>query len=465
MKTIFFTITSPILVRNFLLTPGGVFECLVGHEPPLRLVLLTSPQAAKTLSKQFARANVIVEPLPIAWKKTPLQHLVSFFTAYLNFTDLQRLESSMGVRIDVALSERRPYLYPVKAFIAATFGKVHWVRTVLAPILERWAFRERPYCLLFEKYKPSVAFVSDIFTPLGLEVLREAERCSIPSVGMTASWDHFPKRFEPRRPDTLLVWNEKLKHEATLLQNYDPARVHVVGVPQYDLFARRDLLLRRDEFCKLTRLDPNKKIILFFSSSKRAPDDGDVADILLSFIREKRFRGDAQLLIRPYPGVSSDHEKFDCFENTPGVFIDWLPVRKVWGDGSHSWYPENDAFAWTMNMLFHSDIVIGTYSSVFVEASVFMKPSININFDGYKKRPFRESIKRSKYKSHFRHVLETDGVRQAESADGLLRFLKEFFADPHANDENLARLRTTMCGPLDGRASERIAGHMVRVSQ
>lgn len=460
MKTVFISISTPILIRNFLLLPGGLLERLKA-QPEVRVVLVVVKSAAEIVEKDFADRNVIIEPVPVKWQRTWLETLGTFFISYLNLTELAWLEATMGVRIDARVSSGKKYLLPLKQALATTFGRSRWVRTKLAPWIDNFVYRARPYRALFERYQPSVVFVPDIFGPQGLTLLREAKRQGVASLGMTASWDHFPKRFEARKPDTLLVWNETLKQEAIELQNYQPDKVFVVGVPQYDLFAQAQHLLSREEFFGRLKLDPAKKLISFFSSSKRAPDDADIVEMLLRWNEEKKLATASQLYLRPYPGVVTDHDKFDRFTGRSGVYLDWIERQRLFGDSAHAWYPTLEGMIFFMNVLYHSDIIISTYSSVSVEASAFLKPAININFDGYQTRPFAQSIKRSKFKSHFNHVLTTGGIRQAENANELLNFINEFLTNPLTNRENLIKLRDKMCWKIDGGASQRIADQIL----
>jgi len=456
MKTLFLSITTPIIIRNLFLIPGGVLAELK-KEKDLRIVILVIREAYFEVKKNFEDTNIIVEPVSVNWKKTHLQKAGTFFTTYLNYTPLARLEATMGVRIDRPASGGRKYLNPLKSFISVTFGKSFFIRTKIAPFLDYHLYEQPEYEKLFKKYKPDAVFVPDIFGLSGRNILREAKKQGVRSIGMTASWDHFPKRFEPQKPDTLLVWSDVLKNEAIDMQSYRESNATVVGVPQYDLFTQRNLILSREEFCKLFGFNPNKKIISFFSSSKRAPDDGDIANMLIGWINSGELSKDSQLFIRPYPGVQIDHEKFDKFDGEKNTYIDWVPTRKIFGDAAHGWYPEFDSMVQMMNVFYHSDIIINTYSSASVEASIFLTPAININFDGYKNRPFEQSVKRGKYKSHFNHVFETGGVHQAEDADDLFGAINKFLENPKANVTNQKKLRDKMCHKIDGKSSERIA--------
>mgnify|MGYP000321333089 CR=1 FL=1 len=462
-KTIFFTISTPIAVRNFFLVPGGVLDSLRKHH--VKVVVLVTEQAYEEMNKDFGAENVIIEPTVIYWNKTFSQRIVDFFTRYLNFTDLMRSNATnKGTRIDISYDVRKRFTYFVKASIAATLGRSSWIRNVLAPRLSFFVYHTRPYRYLFDKYKPDLVFVSSALADQGLEVLREAKRQGVYSIGMSESWDHFPKRYEPIRPNRILVWHETSGNEAVTLQDYKKKEVHVVGAPQYDLFSKKEFLLSRDEFFSKCGLDSNKKLVTLFSSTIYSPDDKDIVKILLDFLINKQSVVEYNLFIRPYPGAKYEQDKFSEFDRKKGIYVDWVESKNLWGTASHRWYPDQDGFIWTINILFHSDIIINTYSSVSIEASAFLKPIININFDGYKKRPPEKSIKRFEQTlTHFKHVLKTDAVRQANSEQELLQYLNEFFNNPDANRSNVEKLRTKMCGTIDGKAGQRIVEHIMKM--
>ena len=457
---------TPIGLRNFFLIPNGVLDRLKASKD-IRIVVLVTDHAYEEVRRDFEGGNVIVEPTTVFFKKNTMESAADFFTKYLNLTGLMRFNATaVGSRIDVKPTISKRYFSFLKITIAKTVGRSWFVRNILAPKVNLLVYRRRPYKHLFERYHPDVVFVSNILGEQGLWVLREAKRQHVPTVGMSESWDHFQKRYEPIKPDKLLVWHTTSGKEAIELQDYKKEQVTVVGAPQYDLFAQKRFLLDREEFFKRCGLDSNKRLITFFSSTRYSPDDGDVVAILLDYIKQGKLVAPTQLFIRPYPGVTIDHQKFDKFQGEKGVYIDWWEIKKIWGTASHGWYPPADAFIWMTNIFYHSDIIINTYSSAAVEASGVLKPIININFDGYKKRSYQESVKRFKdHLSHYWHIQETGGVRQAESAEDLLRLINEFFVHPDANRDNIAKLRDKMCGVIDGKASERIVGHILKALQ
>lgn len=461
MKTIFISLSSPTILRNFFLVPESVFDKLKNLQ--LKIVLLAQSAACEQINRKFGKDNVFVEPVKIQWKMTIPQRIYNFFSTYMIFTGSLRLFSSWGVRNDIPVAGGKfgQSIYPLKAMISRTLGKSLWVKKILMPKIDGVVYRSRPFKHIFEKHKPDLVFIPDVIGMQGIGILREAKRQKTKTLGMCGSWDHFAKKYEPLKVDRLLVWNEVLKKEAIELHDYNKENIFVVGVPQYDLFARKNLLMERKEFFKKFNLNAGKKLIFFASEAKHSPDDGDIVEMILNFIKEKKLSTGAQIFLRPYPGVKFDRQKFNRFDGADNIHINWIETDKSFGMASHPWMPSLDRMVDFMNIIYHSDIIINTYSSISVEASAFLKPIININFDGYKKRSSNKSVKRFGLLSHYKHVSETGGVKTVESENDLLAALNEFLSDPNSNLENTVRLRDKMCFKIDGKSSERIVNHIL----
>ena len=463
-KTIFISVSGPHIIRSMLILPGGVLEELL--KAGIRVVLLVPKETYPKMSEDFANETVLVEPIEVELRVEKFsKKLYNFLATYLIFTEGARLFAWHGIRLDkpVAGGKYGRLLYPIKLLISATLGRWRWFKLTLMPRIGLLVYRERPHRGLFERYHPDLVYLPDVLSIQDVSVLREAKRHNIRTLGMPGSWDHLPKRYEPFHVDHLLVWADIFKREAIELQDYRDTEVTVVGIPQYDIFADKSLLLPREQFLTLFGLDPSRKVIALFSAGFYMPDDGDVAHIIVEEMQPSGRFADAQLFIRPYPAMPDEHKKFDVFADKPRVYLDWVAPQKVFPHKGNRWYPSMDGLIHLMNLMYHADVIISTYSSVNVEASAFLKPIININFDGYHVRPFSQSIKRFKHLSHYTHVLETGGVFNVGSKEELLTAISEFLKNPDANRENALALQKKLCSKLDGKASERVANHIVNL--
>ena len=442
-------------VRDLLLIPGGVFERLSADQN-VRIVLIPPRSVHKKFEPFFAglqnSKRLAVEPIDSFRYATLFQRTLIFFTKYLVFTDTMKLLATEGVRTDAAPAGGHTYLYALKWLIYKLFGRSKWLKDVAIPALFLFATRERPYAPLFERYRPDLVFIPDVKPPFGLLFLAECRRRGIRSIQMPGNWDHF-KYYFPLQSDYLLTTNEPLREEAVRYENYPEARVTTVGFPQFDYFLRSEVPMPRDAFCARYGFAPEHRIVLFVSEGVYSLDGGDVVDAVLRAVGGA-LPSSVRVLLRPYPpypGHLGEGEKYGAFEKHPLVAF----------ATQNSW-KTLELFRDFINLLYHADAVICTYSTVAIEALVFGKPVINIGFDGYRRRPLPQSVRRFLQLSHFQHVTRAGGVRTVQSPEELVALLSAYLKDPQFDAEARARTRDRLCHRLDGAASARIAAELAR---
>lgn len=446
-------------MRNSLPGKHSVYSRLTaaGYE----VIVLAPASAAETIRESF---GATVESIVLGTRLTKLEQFSDFITKHLNMTRMQVLGSKYGLRHNLDKKTRNAYLHTVRVLISKTLGKWRWFRVSVAPRLHLWAYKKRPLKELFEKYTPDLVFIPNPGSTQGEAVVRECVRQGIPTVGMVGSWDHPHKRYQALHTDTVFVWSESLKEEMMTLQNYPEEAIRVVGAPHSDFFMHSEFLIPKEQFFREKGLDPQKKLFTLFSGTGRAPDEGDVVDILMKASQEGLTTEPVQVYVRTYPGdEKGDHAKFDQFAHTEGVYIDWLLGGKAFGPAPLNYFPDERYMSVVVSQFYYSDAIMSVYSSASVEASIFLKPSINISFDGYAKRPFEESVKRFVYQSHFDKLFNTGAVLEADSKEALIEVVNRVISDPHCNEENIKKLRETVCGVTDGRVGERMYRHIVAV--
>ncbi len=464
-KKILITIDSAIILRNLGLMSGNVISRLSAQH---HVVLLIPPSAEKATRELCAGMSVEIVTREIYRKKNTVQQLFDFFAEHLVFTEGARLHAFYGVRINetrLSVSDRCKYV--LKLLIANTLGKSRTIRSVLFPWLRFFVFTDPSMKQLLVDHTPDLIFLSNIHSTYDLAVLTEAKKLGIQTVGMPGSWDHLPKRYVPLRADVLLVQNEVIEREAIEYQDYDPVTVRVVGFPYFDIFVMKDLVQSREAFWGARGLDPRKKVVLFVSSGIYAPDEGDCVDMVLRARASGIVPRDTQFFIRTYPGVSDlgptrtkEKEKFGPFEGMSGVFVQWIQPKEGFED---PWLPNREDISYFLNLVYHADIIINSFSSIALEAGALMKPLINMRFDGYQTRPYATSVQRYEKLGHYRPVYETGGGLLVESEEALISAVATLLRDPHYNDTNLKKLQDRLCFKIDGKSSERIATEILHL--
>lgn len=461
-KKILIDIPCPVSARNILAPKKSVYKYLVdaGYD----VVLLAPKKAVALLEKEY---GATVEPVQSGLnKRNKIQSASDFITKHLNMTQMQILCSKYGLRYNLDKKTIKAHLHFLRMLIARTLGKSRWFRLRVAPFIYLAPFRDRPMKEIFDKHKPDLVFVPNMANPEGEEFMREAKRQNIPMVGIVGSWDHPHKRFLPLQVDTMLVWSESLKEEMVTLQSYRPEQIKIVGAPHYDMYLEPDMIESRESLFKKLGLDPTKKLLTFYSCTGRAPDDGDIVDMVLKWKKEGQLNHDVQIYIRTYPGdAKGDQVKYGSFVDTPGVYVDWLEGGREFGDGAINYFADHAYMQRQISIYYHSDIAITMYSSASVESSIYGKPSINVNFDGYKQRPFEESVKRFVMQSHFHKLFDTDGVTQVNSQEEYLQAVNTILDNPDYKKNEIKKIKQAVCGQVDGNSSKRIAEAIIETLQ
>lgn len=450
MKTIFITLLSNVVLGNFDF-PDGVLDQFVSKRPKdVRLVFLVL-KGLEDRVRPFLRDNsVVMEVIERAQPARGLEKLFQFFYSYLIFTDTTKILATFGARADRPPAGGNRHLAFVKSFIANTFGKSKFVKRRLVPRLFEFFSSDRPHRRLFNKYQPSAVFLSSIAFLPDLGFLTEAKRRGITTIGMACNWDHLNKYYIPVRADYILVQNEPMRHEAVQLQEYAPEQVAPVGFAQFDAhvnFSKQPI--SKKEFFKKFGIPENKKLVLFISGAAYALDEPDVLKEIIGWIEQNRFNLPVHLMIRPYVIArdrASEEAKFGQFNNHPSVAFN--SFRRDESVETRNWY---------LAMLYYADVIIPIFSTMAIEAAIFDKPTISIGFDGYKKRPFHQSVTRLEHLTHFKHVLGAGSVKIVRSFPDLYQSINHYLRFPASDNAKRKELIQKMCYRLDGKASERIA--------
>lgn len=461
-KTIFFTISSPLVYRNLFFFPGSVFDKLkkiVFRNKDLRFVFLT-PKKDYEKYKNFLRENLgenfILEGVKVSTPKNFLEKLFYFFYSYFIYTGTTRTLATLGMRPDEPPAGGKRWLAPAKILISKTFGKSEFLRKKAVPWLYLKIFSASPFLGLFLKYKPSLIFASHIYGNFDTRLLCEAKNHSVRTLGMVSNWDHFDKYYLPLRTDFLLAQSEQVRDFAVRFQSYEPEQISIIGYPHFDFIVDKSYIMPREKILSELGFPPASKFILYVSGSAYCSDEPDTIEKILEWADKGEFNENINLVIRPYLGGRGadkdfDKAKFNRFEEHPRVRF---YKKEFWGD--------LDKSIQFFNIMRHADVVISMYSTIIIEAAALDRPLVGIGFDGYKKRPFAQSVRRFMLREHFQDVLNSGAVRTAYSFPELKEILKNYFANPSLDREARTCMMRKLANGADGKAGERVVEHILR---
>lgn len=452
MKTIFVTTFQGVEARNFL--RSSICQNLL-EDPGIRLVLFTKSEShAKYYQKEFNDPRVTFEVVaytkPHGWDKL-FSHF-KFLTLRTGSTNLQRR----------MLLERRKnylihYLMNTVNFVIARSG----FRKIMR-VLDWLLVRNRPYASYFDKYRPDFVLLMHLFNDSEVHFLRETRKRKIKSVALIYSWDKITTRCTLRLlPEKAIVYNDLVKEELIRYNEMPKHSIFVSGVPLYDLYFNTQPV-GREEFFRRINSDPSRRIIVLGTMGKAFSDsDWDIIDLLYKFRDEGRIPKDVEILVRFLPYDVLEEEEL---KKRPELLYDYpgtrFSTRRTLGS-SVDWDMSFADMAHLRDTLAHMDMLICYASSLIIEAAIFNKPVINLDFEIKKSLYLSKSPTQYFGSEHYKKALASGGVRLMNGPEALAEWINKYLGNPALDREGRRRLVEEQCKYTDGKAGERIASFVL----
>ncbi len=446
MRTIFITLFQGVEAKNILRT--DIYKTLAA-DPELRLVLFVrTPERAEYYRKEFSGRNVVYEVAP---ERAPGRS-ETFFS---NLKFLLLRTATVDLRRRMLLEETGNYL----GYAANWLLNRMLARRSVRQIVRRLDFHFGGSGLFgefFDKYSPDAVFLAHLFDDTETDLLREAKRRGVPAVGFINSWDKLTARGIMRLlPGKLIVFNDLVKEEAIRHADMKAGDIFVAGIPQYDWHVNYPPMSRKD-FCAKKGLDPAKKIIVYAPMGKTySNSDWDIVDLLHAAISAGRIPN-AQLLVRFQPNDFLDESELRkrsyLVYDRPG--IRFSSTRGV------DWDMSFDDIRGLTDTLANADLFICYASSMSIDAAVFHKPVINIDFEVKERQLLSKSPTHFYQMTHYRNAVNSGGIAYPRSEEELISQIRRYLEHPELDEEGRARLVREQCGELDGHAGQRIAGFL-----
>jgi len=275
-----------------------------------------------------------------------------------------------------------------------------WARKLLVKIQNR--FTTNIYSDLFEKYKPDLVIASTPGWRMDRYFLRESAKRGIPNMTVIVGWDNSSSyNISGADVQYATCWSQLQKDELVYGSDWNPENVNIGGIPSYDGYFRKQWLMPRDEYFKLHKLDPNRKLISYASSFVHFAPNFPNIEALAKLVSSDSLAEPSQLLIRLHPSHFQDKPKifaderaqvFELEKKYPYVHV----VQPVALGGSLGYYGGEDMDE-KSSMMAYSDVVVTVYSTMLVETAVHDTPMIAATIDvpgGWnKKNKFSLSLK------------------------------------------------------------------------
>jgi hypothetical protein len=322
--------------------------------PAVPVTPLAVPSAAPTLGDRRLRGAAVVRAfasyvaLRTCFGTLMRERWLAYFPPGLN----RLVRFIDGVSLSRLLDNRATRLLAMR-----------WARAISAP---------RTLVHQLQALNPDVVVTTPMIYPgtRELDVIPEARRRAIPTVGFVLSWDNLTSKATFHyKPDALLVWNEAQRREAVEWHGFAPDEVEALGAPVFDyLFDSHDRATRPEVLSALGVEDND--YVLYAVSSRLALGSGREADVVKRLGEALRAEAGTPrlLLVRPHPGNPIPSSA----PLGPNVVVAPTPS-----------FPNTpNARRELLALLAHADAIVGLNTSIFVEAAVLGTPVVAMSLAG-----------------------------------------------------------------------------------
>ena len=232
---------------------------------------------------------------------------------------------------------------------------------------------------------------------------------------------------------------------------------HVVGSPQFDPYANDDLILSREEFFRRIEADPSRPLICYSGADEyTAPEDQDIARVVMEQVRDGRIHGNPQVLLRPCP-VDLGERYAQLRADYPELLYrqpEWKRTSKADYSG---WVPMVSDTKFLANLTRHADLNINFGSTMTLDFGLHDCPVINLGFD-LTNPPIRGIAAWDMLQwEHYRPVVQLGASRVARFPEQIAEYSNAYLRDPSLDRAGRKALVDLQVGAPLGAASGRVA--------
>ena len=418
--------------------------------PDVRIVFFVdSPERAAYYQKEFSNSRVIYEAVP-AKKIRGLDKTFSNLQFLLLRTATTNLRRQMALEI-----HGNYFKYSAGLLFNWLFAR-RAVRNIIRA-LDYLLVKDETFAPYFIKYKPEKVFLAHLFDDSQVHLLREAKRRGVKNIGFINSWDKLTARHSMRLlPDKLIVFNNIVKKEAMDYADMNERDIVVAGIPHYDWHVNHRPL-SREVFCQNKKLNPKKKFIVYAPMGKAFSDsDWDIIDML----REETQKGsinNAELFVRFQPNDFINEEEL---KKRPDLKYD-APGIRFSRERGVNWDMSFEDIKGLTDTLANADLFVCYASSMSIDAAVFNKPVINIDFELQDKKLLSKTPTFFYKTEHYGRVVKSGAACYPKSRQELVDRINKYLQNPQFKQDERRRLVEEQCWKLDGKTGERIANYIL----
>jgi hypothetical protein len=443
MKTIFVTSFEGVETRNLLRT--NILSTIL-QERAVRVVVFTHDENRVLYHKKELGVD------RITYEVVPKRQIVGINKVFskLKFTLLNTSTKDV---------HRRMYYEKTKNSIQYYGGFL--VNRIFARKMFRKLFRFLDYNFVknsefdnyFEKYNPSVVVLANLFNEPEIDFLRATKRHGVKSIGFINSWDKVTAKCILRLlPDKTIVFNNIVKDEVALHNDIFPKDIFVGGMPQYDYYFSRQII-SREEFLKKRGFFLDTKFMVYAPlGSAFSVSDWLVIDHLYKLSSEGVFDKNIKILVRFPP--------HDFIEESELIKRPWLiydhPGVRFANEPGGDWDMSFSDLFYLQDMLAHMSLLVGYASSINIDAAIFDKPVISIDFEIKPQKFLSQSPLRFRNVIHCKTLLGLGGAKIVKNEKELVFWINNYLQNPSIDKDGRRNVVEKQCVFMDGKSGERI---------
>lgn len=446
-RTIFITIFQGVEAKNILRT--DILKELVSKEDIRIVFFVRTKEKMYFYQKQFGHPRVFYEVV-----SKIKQGFWQCFFGSLKFKLINT--ATIDWRRRLAFEVHKSHFRFCAGWLLNRLLAHRFIRKICRS-LDMLLVKDSTFSVFFDKYMPAAVVSAHPFDDIEASLLREAKRRKIKTFGLANSWDKITGRCALRvLPDKFIVYNDLVKNDAIEYADLPSRDIFVGGVPHYDQHINQSKP-SRSSFLQNIGGDPNKKVIFYAPLAKRfISSRWSMIDHLQTLI-EKNIIENAQLLVRFQPNDFVEMNEVDKRKNiifdVPGIrFSTHMPI----GAGI-DWDLSAKDIEMLTNGLYHCDILVSYASSLCIDASIFNKPVININFELSAPLSAHRSPTELYKMTHYINALKTGAIRLVNSSEELTAWINRYLKNPAIDEDARAKLVGEQCYLLDGLSGKRTA--------
>jgi len=298
---------------------------------------------------------------------------------------------------------------------------------------------------IIEHEQPQIIVMHDEYGALQLAFLKAAKEKGIPTVSLQHGlitdnllpYFHKLEHIKNKNkslifplPDRMCVWSEESRKNLLEKGNFPPSIPIVTGDPKVDFLSKVIKSFDVDEIRKKLKIKEGKRIILFATENLPKKEEQEI--IAKSVISTFKSLKDVHLIIKPHPNeldISLYQNLISKFELLEYSIITDINLYEL---------------------LFVSDLVILSYSTVGVEAMRMGKPVISLNLLGLHDDAL---------------IIQKNAAVVVRNSDELLPTIKQYLNSKFSQKliENGKIFAEKELGEIDGNAANRIVDQILQL--